>query len=58
MNLAFHKHLDMCERCRNCPFNLCTVGAKLLQEGAGIMLQDKQERAVRPIDDVTGGRTK
>ncbi len=27
----FHAHLDVCERCRNEPFNLCAEGAKKLQ---------------------------
>lgn len=30
----FHCHLDICERCRNNPFNLCEVGAKLLRQSA------------------------
>lgn len=27
----FHGHLDVCKRCADQPFNLCPVGAQLLQ---------------------------
>ena len=27
---GYHAHLDKCAQCRNHPFNLCPVGAKLL----------------------------
>lgn len=27
----FHRHLDVCERCREEPFNLCLVGRVLLE---------------------------
>lgn len=30
----FHAHLDVCSRCRNHPFGLCSVGARLLEEAA------------------------
>ena len=30
----FHKHLDVCSQCRNHPFGLCPIGAKLLKEAA------------------------
>lgn len=30
----FHSHLDACEQCREHPFALCSVGARLLAEGA------------------------
>jgi len=30
----FHAHLDICEQCRNHCFDLCPVGATLLQEAA------------------------
>jgi len=30
----FHQHLDRCARCAQQPFNLCPVGALLLQRGA------------------------
>ncbi len=26
----FHNHLNICQQCRNNPFDLCPVGAKLL----------------------------
>ena len=28
---AFHDHLDVCQRCRKQPFNLCPIGAARLQ---------------------------
>lgn len=30
----FHAHLDVCSQCRNHPFGLCSVGARLLREAA------------------------
>ena len=30
----FHEHLDVCSRCEQHPFNLCPLGARLLQESA------------------------
>ena len=30
----FHAHLDVCKRCADEPFNLCPVGANLLQRAA------------------------
>lgn len=27
---VFHQHLDVCERCRTQPFNLCTTGHLML----------------------------
>lgn len=27
----FHNHLDKCQQCENNPFNLCQVGAKLME---------------------------
>ena len=36
----FHDHLDVCQRCRNQPFNLCNTGAKLLQETAQKLAED------------------
>lgn len=34
---AFHAHLDACERCRTKPFDLCAVGARLLEaEGSKV----------------------
>jgi hypothetical protein len=30
----FHAHLDVCARCAPHPFNLCPIGAQLLQEAA------------------------
>lgn len=29
---VFHAHLDVCQRCREHPFNLCPVGAPLLMQ--------------------------
>ena len=28
----FHAHLDVCERCERQPFNLCPIGARLINE--------------------------
>lgn len=28
----FHRHLDVCERCRNRPMDLCPRGADLLRK--------------------------
>lgn len=33
---VFHDHIDVCERCRNQPFNLCSVGAAKLHEAAAV----------------------
>lgn len=34
---VFHKHLDVCSRCRNHPFNLCPAGnVALLQAATGL----------------------
>lgn len=44
---AFHEHLDECEQCENQPFNLCPVGAKLLQEAgvaAGVTPSPKERK--------------
>lgn len=30
----FHQHLDACSQCADHPFELCAIGAKLLQEEA------------------------
>lgn len=30
----FHKHLDVCKRCRDNPFDLCQTGAALLKATA------------------------
>jgi hypothetical protein len=39
----FHKHLDVCARCRNEPFNLCAMGASLLRmAGEGVMKKVKE----------------
>jgi hypothetical protein len=34
LNGAFHKHLDVCRRCADHPFNLCPIGAKALEQEA------------------------
>jgi hypothetical protein len=31
---GFHAHLDVCERCRERPFDPCAVGAEALQREA------------------------
>ncbi len=35
---AFHNHLDVCARCREQPFNLCSVGAPLLKKAGDAIL--------------------
>ena len=30
----FHRHLDVCDDCRDNPFDLCPVGANLIHEAA------------------------
>jgi hypothetical protein len=30
----FHNHLDVCDQCREHPFNLCSTGDKLLKDAA------------------------
>lgn len=37
---AFHMHLDICARCRNRPFDLCSIGALLLRLAAASCLPD------------------
>jgi len=31
---SFHSHLDICDQCRNHPFDLCPTGASLLRAAA------------------------
>lgn len=31
-SLAFHRHLDACQQCREHPFDLCGAGSFLLQQ--------------------------
>ena len=38
--LAFHGHLDECQRCREHPFDLCSVGAKKLKEAVTVQGND------------------
>jgi hypothetical protein len=38
---GFHSHLDVCEQCEGRPFNLCQVGAQLIQEAAGKVLSSE-----------------
>lgn len=39
----FHEHLDCCEQCRNHPFALCFVGARLLHN-AGTYVEEAVAR--------------
>ena len=32
--VGFHEHLDVCERCREEPFNLCPIGAAAIARDA------------------------
>ena len=34
MDDVFHKHLDVCKQCADHPFDLCPIGAKLIEEAA------------------------
>ncbi len=47
---AFHDHLDICERCRDQPFNLCPIGylalVKAVNDGTkALWLQQKPKVA-------------
>jgi hypothetical protein len=45
--MKFTEHLDQCERCRNHPFNLCSNGARLLQQevdNVGRLQQDRKKQ--------------
>lgn len=44
----FNEHLDICKRCREQPFNLCEVGARLLREAV-----EAPTREVAPLRTVT-----
>lgn len=50
MGEEFHAHLDRCERCSAQPFNLCAVGAALLQRSASAGAEHVSQR---PELDVT-----
>jgi hypothetical protein len=39
---VFHQHLDQCQQCREQPFNLCPIGARLLTEAATSELANEQ----------------
>lgn len=42
----FHAHLDICSQCRNHPFDLCSIGARLLIDAATTAdgeLEEKEE---------------
>ena len=41
----FHKHLDNCYRCRNRPFDLCPVGAFLLEAAASVVIKPNERQA-------------
>lgn len=46
----FHNHLDVCERCRNQPFNLCPLGqAALVKQATG---RDIDVSHQRHADDI------
>jgi len=47
----FHAHLDVCEQCREHPFDLCRVGGRLLHEGVVFSIEEKVEHKV----DWSGG---
>ena len=34
--MKFHDHLDVCKQCREHPFGLCSVGARLLREAVDV----------------------
>ncbi len=35
---AFHAHLDVCEQCREHPFDMCAVGNRLLREAGDVIM--------------------
>jgi hypothetical protein len=39
----FHSHLDVCEQCRNHPFNLCPTGATLLRNAATLANENEEK---------------
>jgi hypothetical protein len=46
----FHAHLDVCEQCRNHPFNLCPLGDRLLHSAAQEAAGDNSIREKGEID--------
>jgi hypothetical protein len=46
---SYHKHLDVCAQCRDHPFALCAVGARLLESTASA-LAESAERYRVPSD--------
>ncbi len=39
---VFHEHLDVCQRCREQPFNLCLIGQLKLAEAAAALGEPKK----------------
>lgn len=44
MSSPFHDHLDMCEQCRESPFNLCPDGQAALRAEVGTMPQSAAQQ--------------
>jgi hypothetical protein len=52
MENLFHKHLDVCGRCRNRPFDLCPEGVKLLdQEANRVINKGIQELELQRVEN-------
>lgn len=51
---AFNSHLDGCTRCRNHPFNLCAVGAQLLERAAAPSNGEQARANVALYDRIFG----
>lgn len=47
----FHDHLDVCRQCREHPFDLCPVGAPLLEARAREILQEGVQNV--PMEVIT-----
>lgn len=46
---VFHQHLDACAQCRQHPFTLCPVGAKLFAKLNGPLIKEMQAIPARKI---------
>lgn len=40
---VFHEHLDKCKRCRENPFDLCTIGLILIKQAVNDLTLDKNK---------------
>ena len=66
-DIPFHRHLDVCARCEQQPFNLCPEGEKLLKLSAMPMVHimedprlsddEKRRKAVELLREKFGPKT-